>query len=414
MTLFLGIFCPAFCCGDTLHCRLYFPVGSSTPDLSYRDNGVRLDSLLSGIRSRQAHSVLRRISMRSGSSPEGNSASNRRLSDERLASLRGLIPERLPVPDSVFACTSSGNDWEGLASLVKASDMPYREEALRILRDTPEWVTRNGVVVDSRKRQLMNLRGGRVWHYMAEHFFPELRNCSVIECEFEPVSKGMEGDTVVLPRQAEPRDTVVVRDTIERTVVIRDTVQAAVPVADVPKAFYMGLKTNLLYDALLVPNIGVELYPGKGWTVGGNWMYARWNSNKRHNYWRLYGGELDVRKYFGRRAAENRLQDTIWAFTGSCSRTISRQEEKATWAASRVAPSGKMQLRRGCGVRLLVARGPSPESGFRHRRGLLGRRIPYIRSRWRPVCLERDRAASLVRAHESGGLARVASGTWQL
>ena len=27
MTLFLGIFCPAFCCGDTLHCRLYFPVG---------------------------------------------------------------------------------------------------------------------------------------------------------------------------------------------------------------------------------------------------------------------------------------------------------------------------------------------------------------------------------------------------
>ena len=151
MTLFLGIFCPAFCCGDTLHCRLYFPVGSSTPDLSYRDNGVRLDSLLSGIRSRQAHSVLRRISMRSGSSPEGNSASNRRLSDERLASLRGLILERLPVPDSVFACTSSGNDWEGLASLVKASDMPYREEALRILRDTPEWVTRNGVVVDSRK-----------------------------------------------------------------------------------------------------------------------------------------------------------------------------------------------------------------------------------------------------------------------
>lgn len=46
--------------------------------------------------------------------------------------------------------------------------------------------------------------------------------------------------------------------------------------------------------------------------------------------------------------------------------------------------------------------------------GLLGRRIPYIRSRWRPVCLERDQAASLVRAHESGGLARVASGTWQL
>lgn len=307
LLLLLGSSSPAFCCGDTLRCRFYFPVGSSTPDLSYRNNGVRLDSLLSGIRSRQSHSVLRRISMRSGSSPEGNSASNKRLSDERLASLRGLILERLSVPDSVFVCTSSGNDWEGLASLVKASDMPYREEVLRILRDTPEWVTRNGVVVDSRKRQLMNLRGGRVWHYMAEHFFPELRHSSVIECEFEPVPKGPDRDTAVLPRQAKPRDTVIVRDTIERTVVIRDTVQAAVPVADVPKAFYMGLKTNLLYDALLVPNIGVELYLGKGWAVGGNWMYAWWNSNKRHNYWRLYGGELDVRKYFGRRVADKPL-----------------------------------------------------------------------------------------------------------
>ena len=64
----------------------------------------------------------------------------------------------------------------------------------------------------------------------------------------------------------------------------------------------MSLKTNLLYDAALVSNIGAEFYLGKGWSVGANWMYAWWNSNKRHNYWRIYGGELDIRKYFGRRA----------------------------------------------------------------------------------------------------------------
>ena len=64
----------------------------------------------------------------------------------------------------------------------------------------------------------------------------------------------------------------------------------------------MALKTNLLYDAALVPNIGAEFYVGRGWSVGGNWMYAWWNSDRRHNYWRTYGGELDIRKYFGRRA----------------------------------------------------------------------------------------------------------------
>ena len=299
LALFLGSVCPAFCGGDTLRCRFYFPVGGFTPDLSYRANGSRLDSFLSGIRSRQEHSVLCRVSLRSGTSPEGSLVLNKRLSDERLASLRSLIRERLSVPDSIFVCTSLGDDWEGLASLVEASDMPYREEALRILRDTPIWVTRGGVVVDSRKRQLMNLRGGRAWHYMAEHFFPELRNSSVVECEFEPVAMGKDGALVAEPGEAEPADTVIVRDTVERTVVVHDTIQIPVPMNNVPKPFYMGLKTNLLYDALLVPNVGVEFYLGKNWTVGANWMYSWWSRNKKHRYWRMYGGEMSVRKYFG-------------------------------------------------------------------------------------------------------------------
>ena len=36
-------------------------------------------------------------------------------------------------------------------------------------------------------------------------------------------------------------------------------------------------------------------------------MYAWWKSDKRHDYWRTYGGELDVRKYFGRRAKQKPL-----------------------------------------------------------------------------------------------------------
>lgn len=301
----LGCISPALCMygGDTLRCRFYFPVGVSAPDLSYRANGSRLDSLLCVIRSREEHSVLCRVSLRSSASPEGNSVLNKRLSDERLASLRGILRECLSVSDSIFVCTSSGNDWDGLASLVEASDMPYRDEALRILRDTPVWVTRGGVVVDSRKRQLMNLRGGRVWHYMAKHFFPELRHSSVIECEFEPVATGKEEIPAISQEEVEAQDTVILRDTVERAIMIRDTVEVSVPIADIPRPFYMGLKTNLLYDACLVPNIGLEFYLGNGWSLGGNWMYAWWRNDRRHRYWRVYGGEVGVRRYFGSRAA---------------------------------------------------------------------------------------------------------------
>ncbi len=73
------------------------------------------------------------------------------------------------------------------------------------------------------------------------------------------------------------------------------------------KSFNMGLKTNLLYDILLVPNIGLEFYISKGWTIGGNWMYAWWSNDKRHRFWRIYGGDINVRKYFGRRAIEKPL-----------------------------------------------------------------------------------------------------------
>lgn len=292
---------------DTLRCRICFPVGSSVVDLSYRENGSRLDAFVAGIRARQATAVLRRLSLHSGASPEGGLTFNRHLSDKRLASFRSILQERLFLPDSVFTTVSLGEDWEGLTSLVEESDMPCREEVLRILRNTPVWVTRNGVVVDSRKRQLMNLRGGQAWRYMHAHFFPELRNTSVIECEFAPVGMEKELAPPVGATEGQPADTVIVRDTVERVIVFRDTVQLPVPVAGPSKPFYMGLKTNLVYDALLVPNIGVEFALGKGWTLGGNWMYGWWKNDRRHRYWRVYGGEVGLRKYFGQRASDKPL-----------------------------------------------------------------------------------------------------------
>lgn len=303
LVLFLGSIRPAFCSGDTLHCRFYFPVGSSSLEFSYRNNGLRLDSFLSDIHSRREQSILRRVVLRSSSSPEGNSVLNQRLSDERLTSLRLVIQERLSIPDSVFVSSSLGEDWNGLSSLVEGSNMPYREEALRILRDIPVWGTQDSVVVDSCEQRLISLRGGRVWRYMNEHFFPELRNSSVVECEFEPVATGKEEILAVSQEGEGTQDTVILRDTVERAIMIRDTVEVPVLIANTPKPFYMGLKTNLLYDAFLVPNVGIEFYLGKGWSLGGNWMYAWWKNDKRHRFWRVYGGEIGLRKYLGLRSA---------------------------------------------------------------------------------------------------------------
>jgi hypothetical protein len=71
--------------------------------------------------------------------------------------------------------------------------------------------------------------------------------------------------------------------------------------------FTMALKTNMLYDLAMTPNIGVEFHLGKGWSIGANWAYAWWKNDNKAFYWRVYGGELDVRKYFGKQAKERPL-----------------------------------------------------------------------------------------------------------
>ena len=73
------------------------------------------------------------------------------------------------------------------------------------------------------------------------------------------------------------------------------------------KPLQWTLKTNALYDIVLIPNIGAEFHLGKNWSVGANWMYAWWNHDASHKYWRVNGGDLYARKWFGKKAQEKVL-----------------------------------------------------------------------------------------------------------
>ena len=59
------------------------------------------------------------------------------------------------------------------------------------------------------------------------------------------------------------------------------------------------LSTNLLYDAALVPNVGVEYAFAPRWSAKAHGMYAWWSNDSRHRYWRLSGGSLELRRWLG-------------------------------------------------------------------------------------------------------------------
>ena len=279
-----------------------FPVGNSTLDTAYGDNAMRLSEVVSFLESVKKDSTLElvEVSFCGSASPEGGFAINRELAEKRRNSLERYVRERVSLPDGIISRPEGFIAWERLAELVEVSDMPHKEEAVDVLRNVPEFTYDNkGVLVDSRKKHLMELQYGRTWHYMHKHFFDQIRNASVIlvTVRQKPV---IEEKTVVKeePVVPVPTDTTSV---VEKT----DTVVAVSP--ETSKPFYMALKTNMLYDVLAVPNIGVEFYLGKNWSISGNWMYGWWKNDRRHRYWRVYGGEVGLRKYFGQRASDKPL-----------------------------------------------------------------------------------------------------------
>lgn len=81
--------------------------------------------------------------------------------------------------------------------------------------------------------------------------------------------------------------------------------QGAAQDSDGTRKYVMALKTNMLYDVVLVPNIGVEVAVGKGWTIGADGHFTWLSKNSRHRYWQSYGGYVTLRRYFGQRSMVN-------------------------------------------------------------------------------------------------------------
>lgn len=182
---------------------------------------------------------------------------------------------------------------------------------------------------------------------MYKFHFPKLRSSMVKICyDSDPINP--------------VRDTVYIhtRDTL----CIRDTVTVIAPVKKRP--FCMAVKTNLLYDAVLIPDIGVEFCLGKNWSVAGNWMYAWWKSDRKHNYWRIYGEMWSCAAGSVGERWKNRFPGIMSDCTGRSSPMISNWVGKVTWGINGV--TGRR------GLRLLVTCGTSVQCGFH-----VGNRLPW-------------------------------------
>ena len=63
----------------------------------------------------------------------------------------------------------------------------------------------------------------------------------------------------------------------------------------------LHLRTNLLYDAALVPSVGVEFPVGDRLTVAVSGAFNWLGSDSRHRYWRIALADAELRRWLGSR-----------------------------------------------------------------------------------------------------------------
>ena len=139
---------------------------------------------------------------------------------------------------------------------------------------------------------------------------PEVEDATpVVEEEVKPVVE--EQKPVVEVPEVSPEAQVVPVDTALQQ---KPLIESVLPKSTTPlqrsDSLLLGatnfwnnfaVKTNLLYDAALIPNIAVEASLSKHISVAADWMYAWWSKDKSHYYWRIYGGDVELRYWLSPR-----------------------------------------------------------------------------------------------------------------
>lgn len=68
-----------------------------------------------------------------------------------------------------------------------------------------------------------------------------------------------------------------------------------------------AIKTNAIHDLALTPDLGVEVTVAKRFSLSLSGMYAWWSRDSSHFYWRIRGGYLEMRYWFGYQPRERAL-----------------------------------------------------------------------------------------------------------
>lgn len=282
--------------GRTDSIEVRFKLSHTDVDRTFDHNGDRLDSVMARMRTENvsgAGRCVNYVEVVGGASPEGSIGLNRALSEQRAKAIFNIFRNAGFVGDTAVNFTFIGRDWAGLRRLVLSdSQVPQREAVLEVL----DAVVASDGELTNPLEQLKAIGGGESYRYLSRVLFPALR-VSHLKIDYTEHS----AYPIYIASHPQPLAIEISDYPVSLESFSEPTQRAE------RKPLYMSVKTNLLYDAALLPDLGAEFYVGRNWSVYGDWMYGWWSRNATHRYWRAYGGTIGIRRWFGSKAADKPL-----------------------------------------------------------------------------------------------------------
>lgn len=274
-------------------------------DLDYRGNRASLESL-----DRQIEAIGREnidsVEVISYTSPQGVYEHNLLLARKRLSTIRTVMLKGHPELSDKMSFRSGGEAWTLLRSKIEEDQTLTPEQKQRAIKVIDADV--NPGTKQWRMEQLPFYNHILMTHYV------ELRNACAILVKYhtpEPETAEPEPakDTTVTISVPEPEPISEATQPEITEPEITEPEPAETEIATVPekRKVVAAVKTNLLFDAATLVNLGVEFPIGEHFSIAGE-AYFPWWQIKSHNITaQLIAGNLEGKYWFGNRTNRERL-----------------------------------------------------------------------------------------------------------
>lgn len=282
---------------------LYFRFDKAVVDKGYMDNDRTLRHLEEILSDRSLTGRIDSINILSFASPDGDRKYNERLAKERSNAVKGYLVWKYPHLDQYrIHPRPKGENWKELRRLIAGDrSLPNREEVLQIIDRNPD--------SDRCKALLKNLDGGNSYRYIQGRLLRYLRNASVCMVWIRPDSlpalpKPVPPRAEALNEPCEPSHANMKSFQEQQEQTMRN-------VQKTEKRPLFAVKTNLLFDAAMMPNIEIEVPIGSTnrWSVNGEYMFPWWLLDGDKYSLQILTGGLEGRYWLGSR--ENRMNREV-------------------------------------------------------------------------------------------------------